>query len=104
MGKDKKKNKKLTSKDKNYEDFKNEFNSEEDRIGHSATMIIATLIGVYFLFNQKKFLSLFYTPGAPMWRNFLQFFSIMACCWLFGLFLSKSISYGLKIKSNFCRR
>jgi hypothetical protein len=91
------KNKPKTKEEKEFEDYKSNFKSEDDRIGHSVTMVLTFAIGIYFMFNVKKFLRLFYTPGVPLWQNMLQFCSLLACCWLFGLFLSKSIAFSLKL-------
>ena len=95
-----KKTKKQTEEEKNYEEFKKNFNSDEDRIGHSATMIIVCVIGIYLMFNPNKFMSLFYNRNAPMWRNILSFCSFLACCWIFGFILSKGIAFGLKFRRN----
>lgn len=100
MGKKDRKKDKKKDEEKEFNEYKNAFNSEPDRIGHSITMIIAFSVGIYFMFNIKKFMALFYTPGVPAWRNILQFCSLLACCWLFGLFLSKAISFGVKLSKR----
>ena len=96
MGQKSKKNKQTKAKG-DFDKYKDQFNSEEDRIGYTATLIVAFCAGIYACFHINKFVALFYSPGAPTWRNIFQFCSLMACCWLFGLFLSKTISFGLKL-------
>ena len=87
-----------------FNDFKDQFNSEEDRIAYTATLIIAIAAAIYACFHMNKFMALFYSPRNPMWRNILQFISLMACCWLFGLGLSKSLAFGLKLKNKVLKK
>ena len=101
--KNKNKNKKQKENDK-FEEFKDQFNSEEDRIGYTATLIVAFAAAIYAVFHMNWFMRLFYSPKNPMWRNILQFCSLMACCWLFGLGLSKSIAFGLKLRNKVLKK
>ena len=91
---------KKTQEEKNFDEFKKNFNSDEDRIGHSATMIIVFILGIYLMFNPNKFLSLFYDKRASMGKNIFYFCSFLACCWIFGFILSKTIAFGLRFRRN----
>ncbi|EAY11336.1 hypothetical protein TVAG_344300 [Trichomonas vaginalis G3] len=100
MGKNKKKKKETPAKDKQFEEYKAAFNSEEDRIGHSTTVILAVCVGLYFMANMNKFTALWYSPHNPGWRNAFNFVALLSSCMAFGYFLSKSIAFGLRLSKR----
>lgn len=100
----KKEKKDKNKKDKEFEEYKNTFKSEDDRVGHSITMVITMVVGIYYMFHMNKFMDLWYSPYNPTWRNIFNFVTLISCCWVFGYFFSKSIAFGRKFGRTYLKK
>ena len=86
MGKPNKKSKKNGDeiKEKEFDIYKKQFNSEEERLAHSIVMLIAFSVAIYYLFHINKFLAVFYKPNDPTWKVSFDFI-IMLADWTLSL-------------------